>query len=311
MAQQSTKSTVNAEALDEEDCKIADDGGSNDQTKKPTNKGKKRVARNRTKILPTVEAGDFIDGDSDDEEFKQAIAKAAAEAELEDSGRPEDSEVFLASKDVAAALLDDSDTEDEEKNDAKAHQEDEEEEFKKPVKAAKKAPAKKDKAAKAEKGETKGKAEAAPANKHAKVAVSKVMMSENEAKTAVKAYMEQQNRPYSIQNVLDNMHGRIHRKICQQVLDELTDEKHLVCKEFGKAKIYLANQDNFAETSTDQLAELDRQISDKKKVLDEAKDRLKILQAQLKDITGTMTNTNYVTQIEKLKASNAEAESRL
>lgn len=107
------------------------------------------------------------------------------------------------------------------------------------------------------------------------------------------------------------MHGRIHRKICQQVLDELTDEKHLVCKEFGKAKIYLANQDNFAETSTDQLAELDRQISDKKKVLDEAKDRLKILQAQLKDITGTMTNTSYVTQIEKLKASNAEAESRL
>jgi len=50
---------------------------------------------------------------------------------------------------------------------------------------------------------------------------------------------------------MDNLHGRIVRKICQQVLDDLTDEKHLVCKEFGKAKIYLANQDKFPETSTD------------------------------------------------------------
>ena len=82
-------------------------------------------------------------------------------------------------------------------------------------------------------------------------------MTEAEAKSAIAEYMDAQNRPYSIQNVLDNMHGRIHRKICQQVLDDLTDENHLVCKEFGKAKIYLANQDKFPETSKDELADLD------------------------------------------------------
>lgn len=76
---------------------------------------------------------------------------------------------------------------------------------------------------------------------------------------------------------MDNLHGRIVRKICQQVLDDLTDEKHLVCKEFGKAKIYLANQDKFPETSTDQLAELDASIAEKKSKLDAAKDKLKEL----------------------------------
>jgi hypothetical protein len=86
MAQLSTKSTLNAEALNEEESKTAGEDAANDQTKKPKNKGKKRVARNRTKILPTIEAGDFIDCDSDDEEFKEAIAKAVAAAELEESG---------------------------------------------------------------------------------------------------------------------------------------------------------------------------------------------------------------------------------
>ena len=74
------------------------------------------------------------------------------------------------------------------------------------------------------------------------------MMKYPEAKDAIQAYMRSQNRPYSIQNVMDNMHGRVPRKICQDVLDALTAEKHITEKEYGKAKIYLANQDDFPET---------------------------------------------------------------
>lgn len=110
---------------------------------------------------------------------------------------------------------------------------------------------------------------------------------------------------------MDNLHGRIVRKICQQVLDDLTDEQHLVCKEFGKAKIYLANQDKFPETSTDQLAGLDAQISEKKSKLDTAKDKLKELQQQLKSVTSQMTNKTYIDNIEQLKMHNKEAEERL
>lgn len=89
-------------------------------------------------------------------------------------------------------------------------------------------------------------------------------MKEDEAYEAVMKYMEQQNRPYSVQNIMDNLHGRIPRKICESVLNRLTEEQQLVCKEFGKAKVYLANQDKFPTTSTDQLNELDATISDKK-----------------------------------------------
>lgn len=66
------------------------------------------------------------------------------------------------------------------------------------------------------------------------------MMTEKEAKIAVREYMVKQNRPYSIKNVMDNLHGRIPLKICQAVLDSLCSEKILTLKEFGSAKIYLA-----------------------------------------------------------------------
>jgi archaellum component FlaC len=100
-------------------------------------------------------------------------------------------------------------------------------------------------------------------------------MNEKEAFEAVRQYMEQQNRPYSIQNIMDNMHGRIPKKICETVLEKLTDQKHLICKEFGKAKIYLANQDKFPATDQKELDALDLQISSKRSQLDQATDQLK------------------------------------
>jgi len=68
-----------------------------------------------------------------------------------------------------------------------------------------------------------------------------VTLNEKDSKTAIAIYMEKQNRPYSIQNILDNMHGKVKKTICQKVLDDLTEEKLLTCKEYGKAKIYLIN----------------------------------------------------------------------
>lgn len=65
------------------------------------------------------------------------------------------------------------------------------------------------------------------------------------------------------------MHGRVKKPFGMKVLDELTDEKVLTCKEFGKFKLYLANQDNFPTTSTAELAKLDDKIKTLKEGLAE------------------------------------------
>ena len=94
-------------------------------------------------------------------------------------------------------------------------------------------------------------------------------MNEADSLVAVKEYMIKQNRPYSLQNVLDNMHGRIPRKICQTVLDELVNQKALQSKDYGKARIYLANQDNFPEQSAEQLKELDDKSKERKEQINQ------------------------------------------
>lgn len=93
------------------------------------------------------------------------------------------------------------------------------------------------------------------------------------------------------------MHGRIPKKICETVLQKLTDQAHLVCKEFGKAKVYLANQDKFPETNPKQLEELDETISGKRQKLEEAQTELKNLQAKLKELTASMSNQQYEIEI--------------
>ena len=104
-------------------------------------------------------------------------------------------------------------------------------------------------------------------NKKDKGGNEKVMMTLKEAMDAIKEYMIKQNRPYSLQNVLDNMHGRVAKTIAVKVLDELTDKKVLVCKEYGKAKLYLANQDNFPTTSNEEITKLDEKIKGHKQTL--------------------------------------------
>jgi len=63
----------------------------------------------------------------------------------------------------------------------------------------------------------------------------------------------QQNRPYSLINIIDNLHGRIAKSIAVKVLEELVASKILILKEYGKFQLYLANQDNFPTTSNDEL----------------------------------------------------------
>lgn len=52
-----------------------------------------------------------------------------------------------------------------------------------------------------------------------------------------------------------------------------------MCKEFGKAKVYIANQDHFPETSNEELEVLDKEIAAKKNILDDMKDQIKKLNA--------------------------------
>lgn len=61
----------------------------------------------------------------------------------------------------------------------------------------------------------------------------------------VRCYMEKMNRPYSIINVFDNLHGEIKKAVLEEHLEKLVKMNFLTGKEYGKNKIYFLNQDSF------------------------------------------------------------------
>eukprot|EP00347_Sterkiella_histriomuscorum_P019760 403340394 len=128
----------------------------------------------------------------------------------------------------------------------------------------------------------------------------KKMMNDQEAEQAIAEFMEKQNRPYSVQNILDSFQQRIKKTQCQKIMDELTTSQILTCKEYGKAKIYLINQDVFETTTNEELQKLDDQIKVRKDEYDLLIAEYKQLQSRLKEVSQGQSNTDMKTEIKNI-----------
>ena len=83
--------------------------------------------------------------------------------------------------------------------------------------------------------------------------------------------MRQQNRPYSAIQVFDNLHKRAPKSVVEKVLTSLSEGSAsasasasagggLVCKEYGKAKIYFVDQATLpSNVSEEDCAKVDRE----------------------------------------------------
>ena len=65
-------------------------------------------------------------------------------------------------------------------------------------------------------------------------------MGKDDAKDEVLKFVKRMNRPYSVIQLVDNLHGKIKKSVMQTILDELVEEGQVSAKEYGKAKIYTA-----------------------------------------------------------------------
>ena len=70
--------------------------------------------------------------------------------------------------------------------------------------------------------------------------------TEPAAKKLVLKYLFNQNRPYSAIQIHDNLHKRIPKTLLERCLNVLCEDAgetaQILCKEYGKAKIYFPNQ---------------------------------------------------------------------
>ncbi|KAH7650015.1 hypothetical protein FG379_003095 [Cryptosporidium bovis] len=107
----------------------------------------------------------------------------------------------------------------------------------------------------------------------------------NNVSEVIYNYMKDQNRPYSIQNVVDNLHNAYSKKQVTDEMDRLTLEGRFICKEYGKQKVYLFEQSQHKELNKDEIEELDKQISIHESELNDLEAKLKQLKQETRNIT--------------------------
>lgn len=179
-----------------------------------------------------------------------------------------------------------------------APEEEEEEENVKPAKSGtkRKAPPDKD-------------AEGRPA-KAAKTAAGAAVTGGSPEEVILK-YMLDQNRPFSALQVYENLHRTIKKAQVPRILDKLVEEGKLVMKAFKKNKIYHANQDQFPEVDSTEVARMDEEIDRLTAGLRQAEATAKHLEAEIAEITKQPTTAEAEAEIQRLEKELAEKKAKL
>lgn len=82
-----------------------------------------------------------------------------------------------------------------------------------------------------------------------------------EAMAVIKDYLYSQNRPYSLNDIINNLQNKFNKSTATKVLESLVSSSEICEKINGKQKIYFANQLNF-ETDQQKLKDLDSEITE-------------------------------------------------
>lgn len=62
------------------------------------------------------------------------------------------------------------------------------------------------------------------------------------AVSGVLAYLRQQNRPYSVNDIVGNLHNAFGKTAAQKALDHLVEKDEITVKAYGKQTVYVIKQ---------------------------------------------------------------------
>eukprot|EP00871_Galdieria_phlegrea_P001418 jgi/Galph1/2277/GphlegSOOS_G937.1 len=103
-------------------------------------------------------------------------------------------------------------------------------------------------------------------------------------------FLEQQNRPFSVQNIVDFLQKEgIKKAACEKILSSLVEREIVSFKEYGKAKIYLFRQDTIEIPDDDELQKMDEEISTKEAEYSSLSEQVAQLEKQVSLLQSQMT----------------------
>uniref|UniRef100_A0A7S3GM58 Homologous-pairing protein 2 winged helix domain-containing protein n=2 Tax=Palpitomonas bilix TaxID=652834 RepID=A0A7S3GM58_9EUKA len=126
---------------------------------------------------------------------------------------------------------------------------------------------------------------------------------EQQGETDILNFLNEQNRPFNCQNIVDALSPKnkaMKKTLVQKCLDGLSSRDEITCKEFGKVKIYLANQANFEIPTDEELREMDASIESLEAERKKISALLSSLHAERKTLSEALTDSELKKRIEGL-----------
>ncbi|QQP49664.1 Diacylglycerol kinase [Caligus rogercresseyi] len=116
-------------------------------------------------------------------------------------------------------------------------------------------------------------------------------MSGKDPIVVLKDYLRHQNRPYSVNDLVLNLHKEFGKTAAQKALDSLVADGDVIEKVNGKQKAYVINQANMPTASEAELSKLDSDA--------------------LKNMESSLTTEEALRRVKELEGTVSEMEERL
>lgn len=134
------------------------------------------------------------------------------------------------------------------------------------------------------------------------------------ATSAVYKYLQNQNRPYSTNDIVTNLHKEYGKTAVQKALDELVSQNKIIEKIYGKQKVYcILQQDENTdpEAMNTEIAKMDKDIMILTDMLQTNEQKIKNGEHELKNLLNSLTNEEARIEIGKLEKESTKLKEKL
>lgn len=131
------------------------------------------------------------------------------------------------------------------------------------------------------------------------------------AEKAILDYVKAQNRPYSSNDIFNNLHKEHGKTAVVRALDQLAQDGKIKEKTYGKQKIYFANQDEFPDVAEAELSAMDQEIGDLNAKLQDVTRQLQARESQLSALSHSLTTEQLVEKIATVSEERDRLKARL
>ncbi|KAF9183743.1 hypothetical protein BGZ51_006495 [Haplosporangium sp. Z 767] len=144
--------------------------------------------------------------------------------------------------------------------------------------------------------------------KDKKPAVSK---GGDKAEKQVLDYLTKQNRPYSITDIVTNLHSAVTKSECQRVVNALVERDLVTTKLYGKQAIYVIRQDTIDTATPEELAAVDKEMAQLQSMITEYKSKNRRLTSELSALNSAFTTEQLMDKLDQLMAQNDRSNEHL